>query len=143
MTTKTYTYTIYRPGREPERGNVEWPKNYAYCDIEIFGRCIIHCREIAFISAGRDEEGLTMITDAFQPLVGDPDDDEITESLERHHNYSLWDLWDDVKDFAHGKYPRNEAATAIYHEWLRAKGHATDEAAIVGTVIVFDEPIWH
>ena len=78
MTTKTYTYTIYRPGREPERGNVEWPKNYAYCDIEIFGRCIIHCREIAFISAGRDEEGLTMITDAFQPLVGNPNDDEIT-----------------------------------------------------------------
>ncbi len=62
--------------------------------------------------------------------------------LERHHNYSLWDLWDDVKDFAHGKYPRNEAATAIYHEWLRAKGHATDEVAIVGAVIVFDEPIW-
>jgi len=47
-----------------------------------------------------------------------------------------------VKDFAHGKYPRNEAATAIYHEWLRAKGHATDEVAIVGAVIVFDEPIW-
>jgi len=38
-----------------------------------------------------------MITDAFQPLVGDPDDDEITGSLERHHNYSLWDLWDEQR----------------------------------------------
>ena len=139
-----YAYTVYRPGQELERGEVEWPDKLKYCDIKILGKRIIKCREITFIGDWR-EEGITMVTDAFQPLVADEDEEGILEYLQRHQHdsYTVWSLWEDVQDFARGKYTRNEAATAIYHEWLRAEGYATDGVAIVGTAIVFDEPIWH
>jgi hypothetical protein len=115
-----------------------------YRGIEAFAHRIINCREITLIGGWR-EDGIRMVTDAFQPLIAEPDEEEITESLQRHQHdsYTVWSLWEDVQDFARGKYPRNETATAIYHEWLRAEGHATNGVAIVGKAIVFDEPIWH
>jgi hypothetical protein len=146
MTAKMYNYTVYRPGQKPERGEAKWSEqdNLKYRDIEILGERIIKCREIALIGGWR-EGGITMVTDAFQPLVSDEDEEEILESLQRHQHdsYTVWSLWDDVQGFARGKYPRNEAATEIYHEWLRAEGYATDGVAIVGTAIMFDKPIWH
>jgi hypothetical protein len=120
ITTKNYTYTVYRPGQEPERCEVQWPEQDKpkYRDIEILGGRIIKCREITLIGGWR-EDGITMVTDAFQPLVAHEDEEEILESLQRHQydSYTVWSLWEDVQDFARGKYPRNERATAIYYEW--------------------------
>jgi hypothetical protein len=142
--TKRFTYTIYRPGQEPERGEVDWPETPDHEQVKAFVGPIINCRKS--VAVGTDAtDGLKMFVSLLQPRVhAGPDMEYIAEMV---GYMSQWDIWDEVLDMTQGNdpaYETNETATALYREWLR--DDECDEAEIaqctlVGPAVVFDEPV--